>query len=536
VGERGKEAVHRVFAVAAVVLWLLVAASGRASTPVGVSLRASDVPGFKAISPLVETFQVADDDGPDQAFIQCAGGRPLLDQFDTGPAATVSVVYGKGRDPFGTPVFTAASAVFTDGSAADAKAAYATLASAKFQRCWASRQDRLNAQQGLSVPAKPSTVSPFEMPNVGQAHTGFVIHQAFAVFGKHVTDQFGVSVIRTGSIVVMVLTGAYDSTFPYRLRSSILRRIARRLGSGGPSPNLGRLRTPSVKLIQWIADFNPASCVGNRSFNLPTLHGPTGVASATAACGALWFSQNDTPASSMSSRSTWTSFVASDNYRSFVAIPSVSARCTGGVLTGVRVDGHEQHSLGYTKVMIPPTPATPGITVYDKADRYYPRRNHGRGSFLDERLVVSRGQHSVVISYGQASRIANGTLGRSASYALLRYDAPFIWSDITETISCASGWTIRVARSNFPTAGVYENNRLIHTSAQTSDIAAFVEHGGRKFHRDGAGNPVSKLRLDHDPAHVDRPRFLDFDRQVYLSRAGVFDGGPTNLVVRMRAH
>ncbi len=82
----------------------------------------------------------------------------MISQFDTGPDALVSQVYGKGQDPFGTPALSLGRVVFGDGSVNAAQAAEADLASPTYQDCWARTTDTLSARQGLVVPVHPSTV------------------------------------------------------------------------------------------------------------------------------------------------------------------------------------------------------------------------------------------------------------------------------------------------------------------------------------------------------------------------------------------
>lgn len=200
-------------------------------TPQRVSLQASDLPGFSAVDPSIETFQDPNDQGGDQAFIQCAGSTPLLDEFDIGSHATVSQAYGQGTNAFGSPVLSAASAVFTDGSATDAATAFAVLRSDSFQQCWARTQDALNRAQGITVPISPSTVSPLSVPAYGAGATAFTITLHYSALGTAITGEYGTSVIEYGTYVVMLITLGYDTTFPDALRLGALARIAARLGA-----------------------------------------------------------------------------------------------------------------------------------------------------------------------------------------------------------------------------------------------------------------------------------------------------------------
>jgi len=108
----------------------VAAAAAAGPSLASVSLQASDVAGFTAVSSDIDSLTDPNDQGLDQAFIQCAGSKALLDQFDAGPAAYDSPYYGKGETQFGTPKYKIASVTFGDGPAAQAVSAFTTLASA----------------------------------------------------------------------------------------------------------------------------------------------------------------------------------------------------------------------------------------------------------------------------------------------------------------------------------------------------------------------------------------------------------------------
>ena len=122
------------------------------------------------------------------------------------------------------------SAVFTDGSSQDAASAYAVLAGSSFQQCWASTSDQLNTQQGDVVPQTPSTVSPLATPHLGSESTGFSINVNYWALGPSITGTFGNTVIRSGPSLLLLLTLAYDATFPDSTRLSIARDIRPRHG------------------------------------------------------------------------------------------------------------------------------------------------------------------------------------------------------------------------------------------------------------------------------------------------------------------
>jgi hypothetical protein len=216
---------------------LAPAAGASSPTLTSVSLSANDVPGFHSVSADDETFKVPNDQGTDQAFISCAKGHPLIDQFDSGPDALVSQVYGQGENPYGTPVLSVASAAFGDGSVADAQAAEAALADPTFQNCWARASDALNKQQGLSVPTSPSTVEEQSDPDLTTSGVAFVIDSNYSVLGgPSIYAQLAVTVMQQGALTVMLITLAYNEAYPTADRVSTASRIAKRMGGTPPPP------------------------------------------------------------------------------------------------------------------------------------------------------------------------------------------------------------------------------------------------------------------------------------------------------------
>src|SRR5487761_1446324 len=131
-------------------------------------LQASDVPGFRQVSSADENLTDPNDQGPDQAFISCAQGHVLLDQFDTGgSAALTGPFWGEGVNSFGSPELSVASVACGDGSVTAAERAEGELANHKFQRCWVNTTDTLDAQQGITIPVYASTLKEVADPMVG---------------------------------------------------------------------------------------------------------------------------------------------------------------------------------------------------------------------------------------------------------------------------------------------------------------------------------------------------------------------------------
>jgi hypothetical protein len=228
-------------------------ASGGA-TLASISLRASDAPGFTPVSPSVETIKDPDDQGQSQAFVSCARGHVLLDRFDQGTDALESVFYGQGQDPYGSPVLNLASAVFGDGSTADAEAAESELASPSFQHCWAETTDALNRQQGVAVPIVPSTVTGLPSPHLGSRSSAFAIGSRYSALGSPLSFQLAVDVVQQGPFIAMLLGLAFGRTFPSPDQLGALAKMVARMGAGGTVRSegacvSGQLARPSVPVL-----------------------------------------------------------------------------------------------------------------------------------------------------------------------------------------------------------------------------------------------------------------------------------------------
>jgi hypothetical protein len=205
-----------------------------------VSLQATDVPGFSPVNADDETLTDPHDQGDDQAFIQCARSKPLLDQFDSGPDAYVSPFYGKGQNPFGTAKYSVASIVFGDGSVAPAGTAYAVLASPGFQHCWASTTDQLDDEQGITPTT--SRVHVATAPHLGAAAAAYVWDVAGSALGQSFTAQEGFTIIRQGAVVALVVTITFGGTFPAATLTHALSGVSSRMGGlGAPTRASGRL-------------------------------------------------------------------------------------------------------------------------------------------------------------------------------------------------------------------------------------------------------------------------------------------------------
>lgn len=219
------------FVLLALPLPAVQAQTSSSSSPSQIGIQSGDVPDFAPTDNPNLSIQDPHDMGFAQAFIQCAGNTPLLNQFDTGPAATASQTYDLGPTSSGGRSEDAATAVFTDGQTADAFSAYSALAGAAFPRCLISTLDSFDSQQGISHP--PTTVTDLPTPQYGDGDTGFVIMASFTPTDNTWTD---VTVVHRGPIVAVLLTFSYQAPFPDSLRRSILANIAKRMGAAPSAP------------------------------------------------------------------------------------------------------------------------------------------------------------------------------------------------------------------------------------------------------------------------------------------------------------
>jgi hypothetical protein len=193
----------------------------------------ADLPGYTAQPASIMSLTDAHDYGPDQAFVDCSAGVPLLGQFDNGNTGVqIGPFYGTGHNPFGTPQFAIASVVFDDGSATDAEQALSALSNSSFQDCWAATQDKLNKQQGITVPTEPSTVASLSVPSYGDGTAAFSVNEQYDVLGRTVDGIESVVALRQGATLVMLVTVSYGASFPDSVLDSALGNIAQRAAAG----------------------------------------------------------------------------------------------------------------------------------------------------------------------------------------------------------------------------------------------------------------------------------------------------------------
>jgi hypothetical protein len=264
----------------------LLATPGLASgatlvTPSAIGLQAEDVPGFAPIAASVETFQDPSTDNYVAAFISCAGSDPLLSQLDSGPEATVSQAYGGGEtslsSQLGAPAYSAASVVFTDGTAKAAATAYQTLASTAFESCVAQQTDAIDDAQGPGVATSPTTVTALPTPLYGAASVAFDFASTSSLLGiNDLNLSLEESILYSGKVVTMLITTGFQGTFPEATRLSILQTLAYRMETyslSTPVPQPSQPPLACKSLIESSLGNEPASGEPVPSLELSQLGG-----------------------------------------------------------------------------------------------------------------------------------------------------------------------------------------------------------------------------------------------------------------------
>jgi hypothetical protein len=234
--------------------------------------------------------------------------------------------------------------------------------------------------------------------------------------------------------------------------------------------------SPDFKVVQYIKDFNesgfgPPACIGSLWLGLGI-----SLPFATISCVGLEESHNPDPASNMGG-AAWGSLLASKEYRGLVHLPPVTVGCVHGSAQSYSIAGTFEHSGGYT-------PNIPRILgAYDPGDEYTqaPYAKY----YNQPAPEVTVAGANVTVEYLSASRVANSD--RKIAYALTHYDAPFIWTELREVVSC-SGYAFVPVSSDFPTSVVYENNKRVGEQVQSKDLSDFIASGGYgKYHVPGVG-------------------------------------------------
>ncbi len=167
---------------------------------------------------------------------------------------------------------------------------------------------------------------------------------------------------------------------------------------------------------------------------------------------------------------SWEKFKASGEYRGYVHLSNHRITCTNGVLT-TRSTPTVESSPGYT-------PEGNGYTLGSSFN--------GSAAFpIGAVTQVNAANTCVKLIDRRASRMSDSL--RSQHKLAFGFDAPFIWTVVSDELCCDGTNKLRVESSAFPTHRVYVNEKLVQATAQ-SGWANFVAAGGKDSHATGEGN------------------------------------------------
>ncbi len=240
--------------------------------------------------------------------------------------------------------------------------------------------------------------------------------------------------------------------------------------------------TPSYTVVRYLQRISVPSCVAN-------LVGAK-IAAAEILCAFLANSANTYPPNDLSGTAL-SDFIAKKQYRQYVNYPSYNVTCVGGTIQNISsataTSAPFSWSQGYTRIQ------GPGKTNYFSLGEPYTENDNFDRISPDE--IYYAGKSSVEIVFQDASRLA--TAERSGNYALTALDAPFIWTDVIEDVSCDGTYGLTVATDTMPTADIYINGHEVSYDKQPSNLGAFLKEGGHTLNPVGYGNLAYPCHVKH---------------------------------------
>lgn len=254
--------------------------------------------------------------------------------------------------------------------------------------------------------------------------------------------------------------------------------------SGPPSAkNSGTstvVTTPSYTVVRYLQASIP-SCLANLAAG--------GISHPAPLCGFLADSANTYPPNDLSGTAL-SDFIAKKEYRQYVNYPSYRVTCVNGVIqnvSSVATSAPFSWSLGYTRVN------APGVGNYFALGEPYSADSNFDRTAPDE--TYNAGKSAIEIVFQAASRIA--TVERTTNYGLTGLDAPFVWTDVIEDISCDGTYGLTVTTNTVPTTDIYINGHEVSYDKQSSDLAAFLKEGGDTLNPVGSGNLAYPCHVKH---------------------------------------
>lgn len=259
------------------------------------------------------------------------------------------------------------------------------------------------------------------------------------------------------------------------------------------------IQTPDIKVVQYIKDLP--------SISLPTPNIPGGIdipggpipvecvsgvsdtlgVAALPICSALDISQNPEPPTFFTEQS-WEEFKASNEYRTYIQIPSFTVFSDGQNIVNY-TQFNQEFNPGFTPDVI--GDVIDDATPYDLPRTYSPSDVY-TGPYNGSN-ISPLGSSSLGVTNRGGARVSDAERVQQfevADFVGTGYDAPFVYTEVEEVIP-ADGSPIRVTvnRSEFPTTRLYINNQLIvPEKAQVSDLSNFFVSGGTVLNPPGEGN------------------------------------------------
>lgn len=256
----------------------------------------------------------------------------------------------------------------------------------------------------------------------------------------------------------------------------------------GPTPVVGTpassgtstvVTTPSYTVVRYLQ-----SSIGSCYANLLT----GGINNPELLCTFLADSANTYPPNDLSGPAL-ADFIANKEYRQYVNYPSYNVTCAGGVIQNISsppASAPFSWSLGYTRVQ------GPGGNYFALGEPYYASNAFDQAA-PDE--IYNAGKSAVQIVFQAASRIA--TVERTTNYTLTGLDAPFVWTDVVEDISCDGTYGLTVTTNTVPTTDIYINGHEVSYDKQSGDLATFLKEGGGTYNSVGYGNLAYPCHVKH---------------------------------------
>lgn len=229
------------------------------------------------------------------------------------------------------------------------------------------------------------------------------------------------------------------------------------------------LTAPRIQLTAHIRDFSPGDYQRELDAHPGIDHGLFRRLAQKAALQVIRTSANREPPQAMDAKS-WDRFRESGEHRGYVDAVGFSITCEGNTVTKTTPPFVET-SPGYTKEPLG------GFTLGEElitAEGFTPGTS-----------VETSDDATCATAYvRQGSRMHEGA--RSQNRLAFGYDAPFIWSNVSQTLCCDERSSVDVLTSAFPTHRLYVDGTLI-SDTQQRGWADFIVAGGREHNAAGYG-------------------------------------------------